>query len=58
MIWSITPEDLVISKLQRWSPNDRVDVLGILNENGTKLDKKYLMSWVIRLRHGEFWLHS
>lgn len=72
MIWIITPEDLVISKLQRWSPNDRVDVLGILNENGTKLDKKYLMSWVMRLRqtmkrfqrvaseskYGEFWLHS
>ncbi len=43
-------ENVVIGKLNRWKPRDEEDVLSILNRQGKKLNRKYLWSWVVRLR--------
>ena len=45
----ISPEDLILYKLLADRPMDRLDVRGIAEEQGGRLDRSYLKRWARRL---------
>lgn len=47
-VYLLTPEDLIIKKLDRFSYKDRIDIDAILSS--VNVDKKYMRKWVVLRR--------
>jgi hypothetical protein len=48
-VWFISPEDLILQKLKVGRPRDFEDALSVWQQQGKKIDKRYLWKWARRL---------
>lgn len=48
-LWFVAPEDLILQKLKVGRPRDFEDALSVWQQQGEKIDRRYLWKWARRL---------